>query len=252
MQLEWQRSVNYSIDGGANTSTPATRQASVEDYPSHRQRFRPDEHLLQRRIPRTAPSTTALKWWRELLRRRNQRAYLFHRRLLSRCNGACVLKGATTLWRAIILPLTKALRVVCSLINSTIAMAALTIRTVMVCVTSLKCWVARTTACNFNINATEDDGSCGYGGSCSCRSIPDTQVSISFDNKVDSFDSDSIEDAQTQIDALFVNMEHSYMGDLTITLIAPTVKASWCISKVVSLPSSAFLLTMNWPLIHQE
>ena len=134
--------------------------------------------------------------------------------------------------------------------NSTIAMAALTIRTVMVCVTSLKCWVARTTRLA-NINATEDDGSCGYGGSCSCGClIPDGEC-ISFDIAVDSFDSDSIEDAQTQIDALFVNMEHSYMGDLTITLICPNGQR-WCISKVVSLPSLAFLLTMNWPLIHQS
>jgi subtilisin-like proprotein convertase family protein len=89
-------------------------------------------------------------------------------------------------------------------------------------------------ACNYNPTLTEDDGSCEY---CSCISvtpiiadfgdgliIPDDQGQCFLSQiNVTSFNSvDVVNDGNIDIENLFINFEHSYMGDLTITLICPS------------------------------
>ncbi len=116
------------------------------------------------------------------------------------------------------------------------------------------------TACNYDASATEEDGNCDYQSCAGCTDVlacnfepsplvsdssqctytgcawPDCSLGcplpdvvgecLSFGVEFTSFDVGiSIEDAQEQIDGVFVNMEHSFLGDLDVRLICPNGQA---------------------------
>jgi subtilisin-like proprotein convertase family protein len=84
-------------------------------------------------------------------------------------------------------------------------------------------------ACNYDSQATDDDGSCFFLTSQITTDfgdgfmIPDDQSQcFSSQINVTSFNAGAVvNDGNTDIMNIFMNLEHSYMGDLTITFICP-------------------------------
>jgi gliding motility-associated-like protein len=87
-------------------------------------------------------------------------------------------------------------------------------------------------ACNYNATVTTDNGGCLYpeeGEPCSCEvtaAVSDTILlpdlnTLSMDVLIDLFDEGAIVEGCDDLQSITINMEHSFIGDLTIVMECP-------------------------------